>query len=127
MPMLIQLTKFIGGWALLAALGAANGALREMFLVRRIGRLALPLSGLTLSLAILAATLLLHPARTQAGAWAVGLGWTAMTVAFEFAFGRRQGKTWPELLQAYTFRDGNLWPLVLLTVLLSPAFALHTP
>jgi hypothetical protein len=31
-----------------------------------------------------------------------------------------QHKTWEELWAAYTFADGNLWPLVLVVVLLAP-------
>jgi uncharacterized membrane protein len=52
---------------------------------------------------------------------ALGLAWVCLTLVFEFAFGRLvQEKTWPELLQAYTFRDGNLWPVVLLVVAAAP-------
>ncbi|MBL8446270.1 MAG: hypothetical protein JNJ44_02530, partial [Zoogloeaceae bacterium] len=53
--------------------------------------------------------------------WQVGIGWLASTVVFEFGMGRWVlGKPWSDLLAAYTFTDGNLWPLVLLTVLLAP-------
>jgi hypothetical protein len=34
-----------------------------------------------------------------------------------------QHKSWAELLQAYTFRDGNIWPLVLLVTVLAPVLA----
>jgi hypothetical protein len=45
-------------------------------------------------------------------------------VAFEFTFGRLvQGKPWPQLLEAYTFKDGNIWPLVLLVTTLAPWIA----
>ena len=43
---------------------------------------------------------------------------------FEFGFGRLvQGKSWSELWEAYTFAGGNIWPLVLVVVLLSPWLA----
>ena len=31
-----------------------------------------------------------------------------------------RGRSWTELLGAYTFTHGNLWPLVLLALLLAP-------
>ena len=53
--------------------------------------------------------------------WRVGGSWAAATLAFEFGFGRLvQRKSWPDLLAAYTFDDGNLWPLVLVALLLAP-------
>jgi hypothetical protein len=44
---------------------------------------------------------------------------------FEFGFGLAQGKPWSELLAAYTFKDGNLWPVVLLAVLVAPYLCLR--
>jgi hypothetical protein len=59
--------------------------------------------------------------KNVAQAFAVGAFWLALTLVFEFGFGRFvQGKPWSDLLDAYTFARGNLWPLVLLVILLSP-------
>ena len=53
----------------------------------------------------------------------IGILWFGLTLAFEFGFGRAQHKTWVELLDAYTFKDGNAWPVVLLVTLLAPGLA----
>ena len=42
-------------------------------------------------------------------------------LAFEFGFGRVvRHRPWSELLAAYTFQEGNLWPLVLVVLTLAP-------
>ena len=115
-------------WLLILVCAVANGALREAVLVPWLGRTAaLVLSGLLLSACVLAAALLLVawlprlPARHCIG---IGCGWLAATLAFEFGFGRLvQGKAWAELIEAYRFHDGNLWPVVLLVMLVAPWWA----
>lgn len=34
-----------------------------------------------------------------------------------------QGQSWTEMLQAYTFKDGNIWPLVLVATFVAPLVA----
>jgi hypothetical protein len=34
-----------------------------------------------------------------------------------------QGHSWSELLEAYNFKDGNLWPLVLVVLFFAPLLA----
>ena len=54
----------------------------------------------------------------------IGGMWLSLTLGFEFGFGRLvQGKPWSELLNAYRFENGNIWPLVLLVVFLGPLLA----
>jgi hypothetical protein len=55
----------------------------------------------------------------------VGLSWVALTIVFEFAFGLSQGQSYQELLAAYTFTDGNIWPVVLVVIALSPWLAVR--
>lgn len=115
-------------WLLILVCAVANGALREAVLVPWLGRTAaLVLSGLLLSTCVLVAAMLLVawlprlPARHYGG---IGVGWLAATLAFEFGFGRLvQGKAWAELIEAYHFHGGNLWPVVLLVVLVAPWWA----
>ena len=61
----------------------------------------------------------------SAAVWAKAVAlWLATTLAFELGFGRFvQHKGWAEILEAYTFKGGNLWPLVLAIVLISPWLA----
>ena len=51
-------------------------------------------------------------------------GWLALTIAFEFAFGRLVAKrSWDELFQSYRFEGGDLWPVVLVIVAIAPLLA----
>ena len=115
-------------WAAIIPMAIANGILRDTVLVRAYGqKRARTVSGLSLSGVILAWAFLTipwipFPAITHYAG--VGLLWLALTVAFEFLFGRFVArKSWPELLRAYRFEDGDIWPLVLAVVALAPAAA----
>ena len=115
-------------WLLILVLAVLNGGLREALLLPALGKPAAPvLSGVLLSLCIVAVALIFVPrlGRLRTGeALRLGLFWLALTLAFEFGFGRWiQGRPWHELLEAYTFRDGNLWPLVLVVTFCAPLLA----
>ncbi|MBK6853446.1 MAG: hypothetical protein IPG93_18180 [Burkholderiales bacterium] len=116
-------------WLVILLLAFANGALRELLLLPWLGYpWALLLSGLLLGACVVLVTwfsLAAMKLENAAQAFAAGVVWLALTLVFEFTFGRLvQGKSWGELLGAYTFARGNLWPLVLLVILLSP-LAVH--
>lgn len=114
-------------WLLILVLAIANGLLRESVLIPSFGRTgALIASGLLLSVLIALVGYLFVRLRrvTVPQGLRIGTGWLALTLAFEFAFGRYvQHKPWEELFAAYTFQDGNLWPLVLAVTLLAPPAA----
>jgi hypothetical protein len=62
-------------------------------------------------------------------AFAVGLIWLVLTIAFEFIFGHFVvGHPWSKLFADYNLFDGRLWILVLLWVVITPyfAFKLHS-
>ena len=86
--------------------------------------MGLILSGVILSVSIFLVALIAAPwyGPLSSRQWyLVGLFWLLLTLAFEFGFGRVvQHKTWAELFDAYTFQGGNIWPIVLITTLLSP-------
>ena len=120
--------KAMALWLVILVLAVANGLLREAVLVPALGRFAgLMTSGIVLSLLILLVALLAAPwyGRLEAGRyWLVGAVWLVLTVSFEFGMGRLvQHKPWQELLEAYTFRGGNIWPAVLLMVVVAPRLA----
>lgn len=122
--------KTIAIWCAILLAAIANGIFRQAVLLPALGTTAAyVLSGLMLATLILGvATISVHwlRVRTRREALTAGLLWLALTLGFEFGFGRLvQGKRWPELLQAYTFQDGNIWPLVLLATLLAPLLALR--
>lgn len=50
--------------------------------------------------------------------------WLALTVAFEFAFGRAvAGHSWARLLRDYDVRRGRFWTAVLVVTFLAPWIA----
>lgn len=115
----------ISGWVVILLFAIGNGAVREALLMPVLGAVAgMVISGLLLIAAVWLVSYLLlrlRPARLPVhGLW-LGVGWLVATLAFEFGFGMVvQGKALTELLAAYSFAGGNLWPLVLLSVLIAP-------
>jgi hypothetical protein len=111
-------------WLVILAFAIANGALREIVLAPRLDATTAQLvSGALLILGIFAVSFVLVPglhATSRGQLLRVGVCWMVLTLAFEIAFGRLQGRSAAELLAAYTFRGGNLWPLVLVATLLAP-------
>lgn len=101
--------------------------MRESILIPRLGAAAgFVLSGLLLSMLILLVAYLSLPwlgARYPAELVGIGLGWLALTIVFEFSFGLWQGKSWQVIFEAYTFRGGNIWPVVLVVTACAPYLA----
>ena len=115
-------------WLLILVCAVLNGALREGWLVPHLGSVAAFItSGVILSMCIMAAALWLVTwigASSSGRVVLVGLLWLGLTLVFEFGFGRFvQHKSWPELLGAYTFEGGNLWPVVLVVTFFAPLLA----
>ncbi len=114
-------------WLVILVLAVVNGALRESVLVPWLGGpRALALSGLLLSVLIVAVAYLSLPwlkIFRPVQCWLVGFFWCTLTLVFEFSFGVWQGKPWPVLLEAYTLKDGNIWPVVLAVTALAPCIA----
>lgn len=126
----LSLAKGAGAWLIILLCAVMNGALREFVLVPYLGQTAaFVASGVILSLVVLLLALVLVPRLgplSQAGALCLGLFWLGLTLAFEFGFGRLiQRRSWGELLEAYTFTDGNIWPIVLLVVALAPLLTVN--
>jgi hypothetical protein len=119
--------KALSVWAAILVMAFANGILREAVLIPSLGRtLGLVLSGLLLSCLILLTAYVSLPwlgIRGSGELIAVGLAWLALTLVFEFSFGLSRGRPLSEILEAYTFKDGNIWPVVLLITALSPWLA----
>jgi hypothetical protein len=126
----MRILKSVAVWFLILLGAIANGGFRESVLLPRLGTTPAYLaSGVLLALLILAVTLgCVHwlGVHSPAQALRTGAFWLLLTLGFEFGFGRLvQGKPWPVLLEAYTFQDGNLWPLVLLVTWFAPLIALR--
>jgi hypothetical protein len=114
-------------WFALLLVAVANGGFREALLIPRFG----PYPGHVVSTVMLCAGILIvtyvavgwiHPG-SRGDAIAIGLAWLALTLAFEFGFGRARGKPWAELLADYDVLKGRIWALVLVTTAVAPYLA----
>jgi len=119
--------KALAIWVVILVLAVINGTFREAVLIPKLGSSSgLFLSGLLLSLLILAATYLLLPwlgIRRSGQLLLIGVCWLALTLVFEFSFGLLRGKALSEILGAYTFKGGNIWSVVLVVTAVAPCLA----
>ncbi len=120
--------KAMALWSAILVLAILNGILREMVLISAFGSFAaFIVGGVILSFCVF---LVAYAAVPWYGPLAirhwliVGLFWLLLTLTFEFSFGLFvQNKTWAELFDAYAFRGGNIWPIVLVATFISPWLA----
>lgn len=119
---------WILAWFPMVFLAIANGTLREVWLRKHLSELhAHQLSTLT-GIVILGVYMgvvvrFLQPA-SSGQAWAIGLLWLGMTVAFEFGFGHYiAGHPWSRLWADYNLLAGRVWALVLVWVTVAPYLA----
>jgi hypothetical protein len=112
-------------WFAILLLAIVNGALREKILNPRLGETSGHIaSTLILSILVVIITWLsiswIGPASLRE-AIIVGSVWLVLTLAFEFLAGHYLfGTSWDKLLADYDLSRARIWPLVLLTTLVSP-------
>ena len=116
------LLAWLGG----AGIGVVNGIAREATYARWVGeRTAHNVSGVTGVGSFAAYFWAVHrrwPIPTPEEARRIGLAWLAMTVAFEFGFGRAVAEqSWDELLADYDVTKGRTWPVVLAWLAVGPS------
>ena len=112
-------------WLAIACLAVLNGILRQQLVAPMLGSgLALPISGITLSLMVFLVTYIFigfFRTTEPADYFLIGAQWVVMTLAFEFLFGHFVvGKSWGQLLQTFNIAQGDLFLVVLVVSLLSP-------
>lgn len=116
--------KAITVWLLILGGAFGNAALRELLLIPWLGKVrGLTLSGTLLSALVLLIGWLCLPwlgTRRAPELAAIGVGWCLLTIVFDLLMGRAQGKSTAQLLDAYLFRNGNIFPAVLLVTLAAP-------
>jgi hypothetical protein len=118
--------RWLLAWPGGALIGVGNGILREATYGRWASqRTPHQLSGVTAVAAFAAYFAALQrrwPLRDTREAVEVGAGWLALTIAFEFGFGRLVAKqSWEELLADYDVTVGRTWPFVLAWIGAGPA------
>jgi drug/metabolite transporter superfamily protein YnfA len=112
-------------WFVIAVLAVANGIFRENILVLRLGQsIALPVSGMLLSIIVFIVTYLSFPLFGKNNAptyFLIGLQWVLMTLIFEFIFGHYiMCKSWSDIFAIFNIVKGNLFIIVLIVSLFSP-------
>ncbi|MDG4811627.1 hypothetical protein P8629_01280 [Hydrogenovibrio sp. 3SP14C1] len=112
-------------WCLIVLVAILNGGIRESILNPMLGnKLALPISGVTLSAMILAVTYLFinwFKATDPNTFIKIGLFWGVLTIGFEYGFGYFVlHHSLEEIHQVFNFEQGNLFVLALLTSIFSP-------
>lgn len=119
---MMKYIQAIGIWFLIIPLAIINGGLRENVLVK-LGDIALPLSGIILSVCIFIVAYLLIPRikNCELKDYIIfGVIWFILTNLFDLFMYISEGGGIKQLLNSYNFLDGNLWILVVITTLVSP-------
>lgn len=117
--------KAIGIWFLIIPLAIINGGFRE-YVLAPLGAIALPLSGLMLSVCILLMAVLFIPkvkTNSKIDYYIMGIIWFVLTNLFDLAMYISEGGGVAELVESYYFLEGNMWVVVVLTALFAPPIA----
>ena len=123
-----MLLRALAIWCGLLAVAFLNGAIRVLWLTPAFGDSTAHLvSALVLSTVVLvvawSAIVWLHP-HSANEALLIGDEWVLLTIAFEFIAGYYLfGSSWQALLAQYDVSEGQLWELVLVTMLIAPVAA----
>lgn len=119
-----MILKSILIWLLIIPFAILNGVLRESVLNSILGEnVALPISGILLSLIIFLIAYFLLPKLKLNNVKVpcyIGLLWMTLTIVFEFGIDALSGQDFQEMLLAYNPLSGNLWLLVLIVTGISP-------
>jgi xanthine/uracil/vitamin C permease (AzgA family) len=116
---------YLLAWLPMVVIAIANGTLRDLWYAHYTGALAAhQISTVTLILLFalyIRIVIRRRPPRSASQAWAVGLLWLTLTLAFELGFGHYvAGHPWRELLADYDLTAGRLWVLIPTWVTLAP-------
>ncbi len=112
----------VGIWILIIPLAILNGGLREHVLIR-LGQIALPLSGIILSVLIFSMAYCLIPkirGCNRKDTILFGVLWFVLTNLFDLCMCISEGRGAMGFLQSYEVVSGNLWCMVVTSALVSP-------
>jgi hypothetical protein len=117
--------RVLGSWLALAVVMSINGVFRELALRPTVGpRVAAVLSAAIGLALVLLTTRVLFPPLTDRGTSTLVIASVligCLTVAFETALGRVvDHRSWSALLEHYALWRGELWPIVLAVLVLTP-------
>jgi tryptophan-rich sensory protein len=117
--------RYMMAWLPMALIGIANGILRETTYGKKMPELRAHQISSLLGILFFGAYVWFLTSRwkleSASQALLIGFCWLAMTVAFEFAFGRLvDHREWSRLLRDYNLGAGRLWGVVLLWIAFAP-------
>lgn len=129
----ISLSRFAVVWLAMAIAMSANGVFRELVLKRHVNSTAANVLSATLGVILIALItrrgfrpLGAGDSPTSLAALAVAL--VMLTVVFETVLGRYvDHKSWRELGAHYTFAGGDLWPIILAFLAVTPFLWAYYP
>lgn len=121
----MSLRRLLAVWLLLAVIMTANGLFRELALVPTIDRAPADIVSAMIGIGLILGVtgLFFGPliGAPVARLARVALLLVGLTVAFELVVGHYvDGKSWSELAANYAIWQGRLWPVVLLSLGVSP-------
>jgi hypothetical protein len=112
-------------WLVLLAIAFLNGAARQLAYPSTLGDFAArQVSAAVAAVAFgVAIWLILRrwPLASARAAWWTGGLWALLTVVFEAALVRGEGRPWGDVLEPYALWRGSLWPLLVVWVFAAPA------
>ena len=119
------MTRYLLAWFPMIPIAIANGALREAWLLPRLGERQARQASTLLLIALFSLYFALvfrsWPIDSSRVAMRVGVMWLGLTLAFEFLLGRFVSHlSWRDLLNEYNLVAGRLWALVPLWVAMAP-------
>jgi hypothetical protein len=120
-----MILRALAVWLVMLLLAVVNGAVRQAWLIPKLGAVTGRLvSTITLSALIAVVTWFtiawIRP-QSNGDSYAVGVLWITLTLAFEFLAGHFLfGSPCNELLEDYNLLRGRIWPLVLVTMVVAP-------
>jgi hypothetical protein len=123
-----MLRRSLALWLLLIAAEILHGIARGILLVPHVGEFRSNqigvFTGSLIILVIALATVRWIGAKQPAQLLGIGVLWLALTLAFEFLFGRFVvGASWERLAADYNILEGGLLPLGMIVLMLSPWIA----
>jgi hypothetical protein len=120
-----MLWRYLLAWFPMIVIAIANGALREAWLMQRLGEHAARQVSTLMLIALFAVYIGFvtrkWPIAGTIQAMAIGALWLVLTLAFEFALGGFvSGLSWREMLAEYDLAAGRLWAPVPIWVAVAP-------
>jgi hypothetical protein len=117
--------KYVLAWLPMVLIAVANGALREAWYGKQLSELRAhqlsTITGVLLFGVYIWVLLRIWRPESPGQAFAIGLSWLGLTIAFEFLFGHYvAGHPWSKLFYDYNILEGRVWTVVLLWIAVAP-------